>query len=120
MNEKSPPVRNHVGHDAETSMTAGDSIRYHGVIPACTSCARCCHQVVDLVEGIDRVPEAWVVEHGGLRCMDQRADGACVALDPVTRLCTIYENRPTVCREFERGGELCRQVLARHERRHLG
>ena len=59
------------------------------------------------------MPEAWVVEHDGRRCLEQRGDGACVALDPVTRLCTIYENRPSVCREFERGGELCRRILAR-------
>ena len=69
--------------------------------------------MVGLVEGVDHVPEAWVVEHDGLRCMEQRGDGACVALDPVTKLCTIYDNRPSVCREFERGGELCRKVLAR-------
>lgn len=65
------------------------------------------------MEGVDHVPEAWVVEHDGLRCMEQRGDGACVALDPVTKLCTLYDNRPSVCREFERGGELCRKVLAR-------
>jgi Fe-S-cluster containining protein len=69
------------------------------------------------VEGVDVVPEAWVVEHDGERCMEQRGDGACVALDPVTKLCTIYENRPRVCREFDRGGELCVKVLERAARR---
>ena len=63
------------------------------------------------------VPEAWVVEHDGERCMEQRGDGACVALDAVTKLCTIYENRPQVCRDFERGSGLCRDVLTRAARR---
>ncbi len=86
-------------------------------VPICAGCGRCCHQVVELVAGVDVVPEAMVVEHDGLRCLEQRGDGACVALDPVTKLCTIYENRPRVCREFDRGGELCVQVLERMARR---
>lgn len=45
--------------------------------------------------------------------MDQRGDGACAALDPVTRLCTIYDQRPQVCRTFHRGEPLCREILAR-------
>ena len=61
----------------------------------------------------DHVPAHFVVEHEGERCMDQRGDGACVALDPVTRLCTIYEQRPQTCRDFNRGEALCRQVLGR-------
>lgn len=82
-------------------------------IPACAGCGRCCYQVVTLVAGVDVVPEAWVVEHDGERCLEQRGDGACVGLDPITKLCTIYESRPTVCREFERGSELCVKVLER-------
>ncbi len=44
--------------------------------------------------------------------MDQRGDGACVALDPLTALCTLYESRPQTCRDFARGSTLCRQVLS--------
>ena len=80
-------------------------------IPACAGCGRCCHLVVELVAGVDHVPEELVVEHDGARCMDQRGDGACVALDPLTRLCTIYEDRPRTCREFNRGERLCREIL---------
>lgn len=65
----------------------------------------------------DDVPEEFVVEHGGARCMDQCGDGACVALDPATKLCTIYERRPQTCRTFERGSGLCRDVLAAHAER---
>ncbi len=81
-------------------------------IPLCAGCGRCCHLVVELRAG-DQVPEAYVVEHDGVRCMDQRGNGACVALDAETQLCTIYEQRPQTCRDFNRGDALCRQVLLR-------
>jgi len=79
----------------------------------CAGCGACCHLVVELTAGDDDVPEELVVEHDGVRCMEQHGNGACVALDPVTRLCTIYERRPQVCRLFERGSGLCREILAR-------
>jgi Fe-S-cluster containining protein len=82
-------------------------------LPACAGCGICCHLVVELMPGIDRVPEGLVVEHDGVRCMEQRGDGACVALDPVTRLCTIYERRPKACRDFQRAEALCRKAVAR-------
>lgn len=47
----------------------------------------------------------------GVRCMDQHGDGACVALDPATRLCTIYDRRPQTCRDFARGSGLCREIV---------
>jgi uncharacterized protein len=82
-------------------------------LPACAGCGSCCHLVVELVTGVDDVPEAFVVEHSGVRCMDQRGNGACVALDSSTRLCTIYERRPKACRDFNRGEALCLKALAR-------
>lgn len=66
---------------------------------------------MELQDGIDVIPEHLVAEYAGVRFMDQRGDGACVALDPVSRLCTIYELRPSVCRQFDRGSALCRSVL---------
>lgn len=67
--------------------------------------------VVELRAG-DVVPEEFVVEHAGARCMDQRGNGACVALDPISMLCTIYADRPQTCRDFNRGESLCRHILA--------
>ncbi len=81
-------------------------------IPLCAGCGRCCHLVVELRAG-DVVDAALTTEHEGVRCMDQRSDGACVALDAATLLCTIYETRPQTCRDFNRGEALCRTVLAR-------
>jgi Fe-S-cluster containining protein len=80
-------------------------------LPSCAGCGKCCHLLVELASGDDRVPAHLVVEHAGVRCMDQQGDGACMALHEVTRLCTIYEDRPQVCRDFERGSTLCRTVL---------
>jgi Fe-S-cluster containining protein len=82
-------------------------------VPDCAGCGTCCRLLVELVPG-DNVPEALVVEHYGIRCMDQEGDGTCVALDPVTRLCTIYDRRPSTCRIFQRGSSLCRRVLSRY------
>mgnify|MGYP000095739552 CR=1 FL=1 len=79
-------------------------------LPACAGCGKCCHLLVDLSPG-DDVPEEFVVEHSGMRCMDQQGDGACIALDVQTQLCTIYERRPQVCRDFNRGEALCRRAV---------
>jgi len=79
-------------------------------IPACAGCGRCCHLTVELAV-TDVVPDELTVVYEGMRFMDQRGNGACVALDPVTRLCGIYAQRPAVCRGFERGSDLCRAVL---------
>src|SRR5665213_2289761 len=83
-------------------------------LPACAGCGSCCHLVVELRQGIDDVPEEFVVEHDGVRCMEQRGNGACVALDPLTRLCTIYERRPQTCRDTNRGSFPCREALSRY------
>jgi Fe-S-cluster containining protein len=80
-------------------------------LPPCAGCGKCCHLLVELSSGVDFVPEEFVVEHSGVRCMDQRGDGACAALDADTNRCTIYEQRPQVCRDFNRGSDLCRRIL---------
>lgn len=79
-------------------------------LPACAGCGLCCHLVVALRPG-DDVPAELVAVREGVRCMDQHGDGACVALDPATRLCTIYERRPQTCRDFARGSGLCREIV---------
>lgn len=39
-------------------------------------------------------------ESSGLFMMMSRPNGDCQFLHPQTRLCTVYEKRPDVCREF--------------------
>lgn len=51
--------------------------------------------------------------------MDQHSDGACVALDPASHLCTIYDHRPQTCRDFNRGENLCRSILLHYTERSL-
>ena len=48
----------------------------------------------------------YVDEHGG-QTMLRLDDGQCSALDRNTLMCSIYENRPWVCREFEMGSYEC-------------
>ena len=43
--------------------------------------------------------EGWV--------MRRLSDGWCAALDRKTMLCTIYEQRPIICREYEAGDSDC-------------
>jgi uncharacterized protein len=81
-------------------------------LPVCAGCGRCCHLVVELNPGTDVIPEDLVASHYGVRCMGHRGNGACVALHPVTNLCTIYEHRPKACRDFEWGSSLCRKAIA--------
>jgi Fe-S-cluster containining protein len=66
--------------------------------------------VVELRPG-DVVPAHLTAVHAGVTCMDQHSNGACVALDATTLLCTIYAQRPQTCRDFHRGESLCRHIL---------
>ncbi len=54
------------------------------------------------------VPERFIQrdEWGG-EVMARLSDGWCAALDRQTMLCTIYENRPYICREFATGSYEC-------------
>ena len=81
-------------------------------VPPCAGCGKCCHFLVELNPRIDDVPEEFVVEHDGVACMDQHGDGACVALNRATGLCTIYERRPQICRDFNRGEPLCLRAIS--------
>jgi Fe-S-cluster containining protein len=54
------------------------------------------------------VPDQFIErDKWGGRSMAQLDDGWCAALDRNTMLCTIYEQRPLICREFETGSCEC-------------
>ena len=62
------------------------------------------------------VPERYIQrdEWGG-EVMARLSDGWCAALDRYSMLCTIYENRPLICREFATGSYEClneREVIS--------
>lgn len=74
----------------------------------CSTCqANCCRLEVMLITDTG-VPEKYVAfdEWGGMS-MARLDDGWCAALDRSTMLCSIYEKRPFICREFEMGGYEC-------------
>lgn len=74
----------------------------------CAACeAVCCRLPVLLLPG-DAVP-IWAtdVDEHGLQHMAQRDDGWCTALDRDSMRCTIYAQRPQVCRDFAMGGTGC-------------
>jgi len=54
------------------------------------------------------VPDHLVeTDQWGGRTMARLEDGWCAALDRNTMLCTIYQKRPWICREFEMGSYEC-------------
>ena len=54
------------------------------------------------------VPDRFIdTDRWGGQVMRRLDDGWCAALDRNTMRCTIYENRPQICRDFEMGGRDC-------------
>lgn len=81
------------------------------IIDADVSCATCRANCCRLEVGIytdTGVPERFVeFDQWGAMRMARLDDGWCAALDRDTMLCTIYEQRPLICREFELGSYEC-------------
>jgi Fe-S-cluster containining protein len=74
----------------------------------CATCrANCCRLEVLLITDTG-VPEEYVdYDKWGGMSMVRLDDGWCAALDRNTMLCTIYDKRPLICREFEMAGAEC-------------
>ena len=53
-------------------------------------------------------------DESGLEVMAKDQDGWCAAIDPLHMRCTIYPQRPAVCRQFEMGGAGCLDVRAEY------
>lgn len=79
--------------------------------PLCNNCGACCRDHVPVAEG-DSVPlELTYVDGDGRRWMKRNnVDPWCGALDMFTRRCTIYEDRPIACRNFEVDGHGCNRA----------
>lgn len=76
--------------------------------PSCDSCGgKCCAGwSIDVEVGFDDgVPGYMVKEDRLLGTVMRERNGACIALK--SGRCSIYENRPDVCRGFKRGGKDC-------------
>ncbi|MDQ3204930.1 MAG: YkgJ family cysteine cluster protein [Pseudomonadota bacterium] len=76
---------------------------------SCSSCDAVCCRLTVVVMPEDLVPRH-LVERGehGVDTMARGEDGWCAALDPVNMCCSIYSQRPSVCRKFAMGSAYCR------------
>ncbi|MES2625674.1 MAG: YkgJ family cysteine cluster protein [Pseudomonadota bacterium] len=74
----------------------------------CSTCEACCCRLEVMLITDTGVPRVFIEEDKwGGRTMRRLEDGWCAALDRNTMLCTIYEKRPLICREFEMGSDEC-------------
>jgi uncharacterized protein len=61
-----------------------------------------------MLMGEDDIPyELTEQDKWGSWVMSRLGDGWCAALDRRTLLCTIYQRRPMICRDFQLGGSDC-------------
>ena len=75
---------------------------------SCSTCkAACCRLEVMLITDTGVPKEHIAVDKWGAETMLRLEDGWCSAVDRTTFMCTIYENRPWICREFEMGSYEC-------------
>ncbi|MFC3551689.1 YkgJ family cysteine cluster protein [Lysobacter cavernae] len=79
--------------------------------PSAVSCSRCdavCCRLTVVVMPEDEVPRHLVERsERGLEVMARGEDGWCVALDHQRMCCSIYEQRPAICRKFAMGSPYC-------------
>ena len=85
-------------------------------LPRCKGCGACCFMdyggVFLVPKDVKRLPPEFVRYNSRLKTVVTEPFGEhCIAFDPVKRVCTIYENRPNKCRNFSRGGHLCKQYV---------
>ncbi|MEO6799220.1 MAG: YkgJ family cysteine cluster protein [Rhodanobacter sp.] len=75
----------------------------------CDTCEAVCCRLTVVLMPEDRVP-GWLIDHDehGLEILAKGEDGWCAAVDPHTFRCTIYENRPGICRKYAMGSPSCR------------
>jgi Fe-S-cluster containining protein len=75
---------------------------------SCSNCQACCCRLEVMIISDTGVPERHIaVDEWGSETMLRLSDGWCSAMDRETFMCTIYENRPWICREFEMGSPEC-------------
>jgi len=75
---------------------------------SCSNCRACCCRLEVLLVTDTGVPyEHIAVDKWGGETMLRLEDGWCSALDRDTHMCSIYENRPWNCREFEMASHEC-------------
>ncbi|MCC5825780.1 YkgJ family cysteine cluster protein [Alkalimonas sp.] len=80
---------------------------------SCQQCQACCCRLEVLLITDTGVPKQYIaVDQWGGETMARLDDGWCAALDRASMRCTIYEQRPWICREFEMGSYECKEERA--------
>ncbi len=76
---------------------------------SCSHCDACCCRLSVILMSDTGVPDRFIEgDRWGGQTMARLDDGWCAALDRNSMLCTIYSQRPLICREFSMGGSECR------------
>ena len=76
---------------------------------SCSNCRACCCRLEVMIITDTGVPDEHVSrDELGAETMLRLDDGWCSAMDRETFMCSIYENRPLICREYEMGSYECR------------
>jgi Fe-S-cluster containining protein len=84
----------------------------------CANCEACCCRLEVLLITDTGVPDRFIAtDQWGGATMARLDDGWCAALDRNTLMCSIYEQRPLVCRELEMGGRECIVERTAHRQR---
>jgi Fe-S-cluster containining protein len=100
-------VKCHAGAVTINTNSTNDVLRTTGAITCDTCDAACCRLQVLLI-GDNDVPDGLIgLSSWGGEVMRRREDGWCTAVDRNTMRCTIYTQRPQVCRDFEMGSAEC-------------
>ena len=74
----------------------------------CSNCQACCCRLEVMIITDTGVPDVHIsLDELGAETMLRLDDGWCSAIDRETFTCSIYENRPLICREFEMGSYEC-------------
>ena len=75
---------------------------------SCETCKACCCRLEVMLMGDDQPPPHLTDEdEWGGWVMRRLDDGWCAALDRNTMRCTIYERRPSICRDYQMGDSDC-------------
>ncbi|WP_370301522.1 YkgJ family cysteine cluster protein [Alkalimarinus coralli] len=85
----------------------------------CSSCeAICCRMKVMIITDTG-VPDHYIdTDKWGSETMARLDDGWCAALNRNTMMCSIYEKRPLICREFAMGEDECVSARSNYSEKH--
>ena len=83
----------------------------------CRRCDAVCCRLTVTVMPDDNVPGYLLdTDARGGTVMARNEEGWCAAIDPYHLRCTIYSQRPAICRQFDMGGDDCRLVRQDYRR----